>query len=349
MQPTQAQKDELRRAKLERADRMHPIDLALAGAKLYDQMLDQMEWAVAMEHPDADPATRRRLAVERMAEARRRDRAEQGNGVNASGLRGRTTIERRFLDYQKPCDSIPSGVASLRTNRPGSSVATFRSCCSILAEVGRGMHWREYRERLEVMQHAILLSNWSQLEIECARLADEVYTSEHGQPAAYLPGFEMLAREDAEAQWRSSEVRRLMKTPTEEYEAGLWKMLEEARSKASILKAKAMYIEFDLDNGWATTTFLYRLALPDLAHPNEWLCSWTDSVIGPHSPLLSRDYRQYGGYDLDCELRIATTLLLIARTVACLGRSLDRMALRHIPVFAGYHDQDTPFYIPAAE
>jgi len=66
MKPAAEQLDAIDAAKHEQAEAMHPIERALAGARLYDIVRRRMAWGVKMERPDADAATIDRLVIDRL-------------------------------------------------------------------------------------------------------------------------------------------------------------------------------------------------------------------------------------------------------------------------------------------
>lgn len=65
--------DEIRRARIERARQMHPIDKALAGADLFDAVRERMAWGVLLDDPNADEEQVQRIVRQRLAAQRERD------------------------------------------------------------------------------------------------------------------------------------------------------------------------------------------------------------------------------------------------------------------------------------
>jgi len=112
-----------------------------------------------------------------------------------------------------------------------------------------------------------------------------------------------------------------------------------ARAKQS--ETKAIYYEYDMDNDWHSVFFLCTDYTPRIEEDDDWASDWEETVDGPDSPELSSLYRENGFNDTD--IATGSTLYLIARTVAALGRCVDDLQARgdldNMPVCIGFHDQ----------
>jgi len=111
-------------------------------------------------------------------------------------------------------------------------------------------------------------------------------------------------------------------------------------------ETRAIYWEFEPDNGWHSAWFRCRSYQPESAGDDEWASDFRDSDVtpGPDAPGLAAEFAR--GWDLDDETS-ARNLFLVARTVAALGRASTIWRL-HLPLCAGYHDQDVVFRVRGA-
>jgi hypothetical protein len=122
------------------------------------------------------------------------------------------------------------------------------------------------------------------------------------------------------------------------YQGSLAHPLKEAASLATKSQAAALYFEFDLDNAWSCAFFVCPEYRPEADGDDDWAAEYDDEVEGPEFPEASDLYQENG---LDgADRAIGATLYLVARTLAALGRALDRIDCGALTVCAGFHDQD---------
>lgn len=94
---------------------------------------------------------------------------------------------------------------------------------------------------------------------------------------------------------------------------------------------RAVYFEYDLDNGWQATFFL----CPDPDDSNDWPATWRDQLGGPPMAAFAAEYRGFA----DTEDQAGQTVLLVARTLAALVQASE--GWQHPVRFAAaYHDGD---------
>jgi len=137
-------------------------------------------------------------------------------------------------------------------------------------------------------------------------------------------------------------ARRIARVELGAYEAELQAALMRLASQPQG-ETKAIYWEFDPDNDWRSAWFRCRSYQPESAGEDEWASDFRESDVtpGPDAPGLAAEFAR--GWDLDDETS-ARNLFLVARTVAALGRASTIWRL-HLPLCAGYHDQDVVFRV----
>ena len=130
-----------------------------------------------------------------------------------------------------------------------------------------------------------------------------------------------------------------------EYGPVLSQGLHEALARAHRLRARAVYFEYDLDNGWDSHFFIcqnYRPELPP-SHSDpdwdDWACDWIDEVEGPSQTELAAIYQESPEF-FETQLAQGLSLYLVAKTVAAFGRVSDGVDPRGIAVCLAYHDGD---------
>lgn len=108
-------------------------------------------------------------------------------------------------------------------------------------------------------------------------------------------------------------------------------------------ETKAVYWEFDPDNGWASAFFPCRTYRPESLHDDEWATDFADDdvVAGPGAADLGAEFAP--DWDRDAASS-ARNLYLIARTIAAFGRASAGWPAT-IPLCAGYHDQDVVYRV----
>lgn len=115
--------------------------------------------------------------------------------------------------------------------------------------------------------------------------------------------------------------------------------------------SKAIYFEYDLDNGWQSGFYICDKYNPLSVEPEneDWACDWNgDSIDGPDFPLLSSIYNEdrHDTFDKSKRSR-GITLYLIARTVATFIEVMRYMPLTNInkTICIGFHDQHPIFRV----
>jgi hypothetical protein len=113
-------------------------------------------------------------------------------------------------------------------------------------------------------------------------------------------------------------------------------------------QVRAMYWEFDPDNGWSSAFFSCLAYSPERRADDDWASDFDDSRVlpGPDQPALAAQFAS--SWDATPEIA-SRNAYLIARTIAAFGRAAASAWDAPIPLCAGYHDQDRVFRVVAAE
>ena len=122
------------------------------------------------------------------------------------------------------------------------------------------------------------------------------------------------------------------------YQDDLNRAFTEAIRQAQDLNAKAVYFEYDLDNDWQANFFLCGEYNQEDLGDDDWACDWLAVVKAPAFPNASAIYSE-NDFDGTATAR-GSTLYLIARTVASLGRCFDGYPSGDLAVCVAFHDQD---------
>lgn len=102
-------------------------------------------------------------------------------------------------------------------------------------------------------------------------------------------------------------------------------------------KGKAIYCEYDMDNGWESNFFICEEYYPIEMKNDDWACEWKFDIRGPS---IEEFYNIYKEYDFDMtNYAIATNLYLIARTVVSYANAIQYIRC-DIPICIAYHEQD---------
>jgi hypothetical protein len=121
------------------------------------------------------------------------------------------------------------------------------------------------------------------------------------------------------------------------YQEAVASSLSSAVGKANAAGAKAIYFEFDMEDGWRSWFFICPI------YPKRWDrllgSDYLEDMDGPRMPQFANAY---------CELQIfapvpreaTMTSYLIARTFACFGRASQPFAGSGIAFGMAFHDQD---------
>jgi hypothetical protein len=105
-------------------------------------------------------------------------------------------------------------------------------------------------------------------------------------------------------------------------------------------RPRAIYFEFDMADDWAGTFFLCRDYLPLDAEDDDWACDWVARIDAPGFSKLTEVFLVDGGKrDEDSPAR-GKCAYLIARTLATLGRCIQRYPIEGMPICGGFHGQN---------
>jgi hypothetical protein len=124
-----------------------------------------------------------------------------------------------------------------------------------------------------------------------------------------------------------------------EYNTALTELLEQGYRRAQQAGAIAIYFEYDIDNNWDSWLFLHDQYQPEREQDDEWTCDWVDELRGPSLPAFTQVYNRYGGFHVERDSEIETTLYLCARNVAAFGSGVVALLPPSFAICMGYHDQ----------
>ena len=172
-------------------------------------------------------------------------------------------------------------------------------------------------EHIEQMKPFIKRTDWAGLEEEFCALAENLGGTGTARPIKSLD--------------------------FDRYQQALSSGLDQAKRMASRLEARAIYLEYDLDNDWESTFFLCKEYRSEAADDDDWACDYVQTIPGPAFPEASAIYDE-NGFDRT-PLATGSTLYLIARTVASFGRVACLAPSGSLPICIAYHDQDPIFRI----
>lgn len=118
-----------------------------------------------------------------------------------------------------------------------------------------------------------------------------------------------------------------------------------AVSEIKLTSARAVYWEFDPDNGWSSAFFLCNAYQPEGARDDEWAADFDQTVPGPELKDFALLYDpSFSG----TAAATARNLYLFARTFAAFGTAIMPRWKLGIPLCAGYHDQANVFRVVGA-
>jgi hypothetical protein len=121
------------------------------------------------------------------------------------------------------------------------------------------------------------------------------------------------------------------------YEDTLVEMLRAGDAKAK-RGVRALYWEFDLDNGWASSLALCGSF--DVLD-GEWTTDERAWMEGPDCSAFAAAYEAVRHESQD-----AVESTFVGRTYAAFGRAYTRAGLEHLPVASGYHDSGHQLLMP---
>lgn len=134
-------------------------------------------------------------------------------------------------------------------------------------------------------------------------------------------------------------VRRIAGVDLSTYQQQLAEGLHKAVRQTEAREVPAVYFEYDLDNGWSGTFFLCETYNALSEGDDDWACDFSEHIAGPDLPVFSELYKEAGGFDRT-PLQVATTTLLVARTVAAFGRASADVTAEAVNICIAFHDQD---------
>jgi hypothetical protein len=133
-------------------------------------------------------------------------------------------------------------------------------------------------------------------------------------------------------------ARRIAEVDLKHYQATLSRGLAEAGKSAEEHQAKAVCFEYDMDNGWDGRFFVCGQYAPESAKDDEWADEWIVEFEGPGIPEFGGFYRDFG-FDRTDQAK-GSTLYMIARTVAALGRCAGPGAVGTAALCISYRGQN---------
>lgn len=104
-------------------------------------------------------------------------------------------------------------------------------------------------------------------------------------------------------------------------------------------ETRALYFEFDLDNGWDGSLFLCTDYQDESAGDDSWAGEWTEYVVGPGCEALSALYTRTDGVLARSPEDVARVSYLLARTLAAFTSAVVESNVTTLPVCIAYHDQ----------
>ncbi|KAI9134035.1 hypothetical protein [Acaryochloris sp. CCMEE 5410] len=112
-----------------------------------------------------------------------------------------------------------------------------------------------------------------------------------------------------------------------------------ALSEAPKQPCAAIYLEYDLDNGWDSTFFICPQYHPLEAKDDDWACYFEHSIDAASQDDFASIYAQTDHF---CNTNEATaiTLYLIARTTEVINTVIHDHELPSVHICIGFHDQD---------
>jgi hypothetical protein len=122
----------------------------------------------------------------------------------------------------------------------------------------------------------------------------------------------------------AQEAARIAALDFASYQSRLRPFVVDAVMGAEVLKAKAVYFEYDLDNLWQSGFFLCGEYKPESADDEDWACDWIKDFDNPNFPEASEIYLE-NRFDRTATAK-RSTLYLVTRTVAALGRCVAHTA-----------------------
>ena len=134
-----------------------------------------------------------------------------------------------------------------------------------------------------------------------------------------------------------SDTRSIASILLQPYEQALGSSLSLAVSKARASDAKAIYFEFDMEDGWRSWLFICP------HYPQRWDrllgSDYLEELDGPRMPNLASIYGELQIF-APVPRETCMTSYLVARTFACFGRASQPFAGLGVAMGMAFHDQD---------
>ncbi|MDT0145988.1 hypothetical protein Q9R38_05685 [Priestia aryabhattai] len=138
-------------------------------------------------------------------------------------------------------------------------------------------------------------------------------------------------------QVEGNEAERIHNINLDTFQMKVKSSLQEAVCIVNEQSAKAIYFEYDMDNDWESTFFIYDGYSSLIEEDDDWASDWIDEMEGPNNKEFAQIYQE-NGFDATEKAR-AITLFLIVRTLVAFGTVAKSMKL-NVPLCIGFHDQD---------
>ena len=150
-------------------------------------------------------------------------------------------------------------------------------------------------------------------------------------------GLEVSYRQLATELAGSDQAEKIAALDFHSYQTALCWNYAEAVVQALERRAKAIYFEYDLDNGWNSYLSIHAKYDPEgQGDDDDWGCEYIADVLGPRFPVAGA---LYDTSFAETPFAMGTTLYLVARTVAAYGRCSDKYPQGDFAVCIGFHDQ----------
>ena len=153
-----------------------------------------------------------------------------------------------------------------------------------------------------------------------------------------LDGLESIYHNQAREWSGRGLARKIGEVDLKAYQSMLSPGLAEAERSAEEHEAKAIYFEYDMDNGWEGRFIVCRRYAPESAKDEEWTDEWIAEFEGPGIPEFGCFYREFG-FDRTDQAK-GSTLYMIARTVASLVRCVNPGSAGRAALCIGYRGQN---------
>jgi hypothetical protein len=129
----------------------------------------------------------------------------------------------------------------------------------------------------------------------------------------------------------------ISRVPVQAYQTALASSLSFAVAKANAASAKAIYFEFDMEDGWTSWFFICP------TYQERWDrllgTDYLEEIDGPRMPQFAEIYGELQIF-APVPREATMTSYLIARTFACFGRASQPFAASGISFGIAFHDQD---------